>query len=1017
MSRKTLFMGKKISIFFLLTFFVVTIPSFVIGQQKTISGKITGSDGLPVSGVSVQEKGTAKGTATDANGNYTLTVTNPNAVLQISSLNYETQSIPVAGRESVDIVLSASSAKELQQVVVVGYGTQRKIDITGSVAQVKGEEISKQASYNPLSALQGKVAGVQITNTGSPGSPPQITIRGVGTVYGNTNPLYVVDGVWYDDISFLNNADIENISVLKDASAESIYGIRAANGVILITTRKGRQNSKAVISYNGFVGNQVVTNQVKMATGPEYAQMINEVYALNGSPALYADPSSFGTTDWYHQILRNAMVTSHQISVTGGGEKSTFDFSLGYYHQDGLVKTNGFDKYAFHVANDYQLTSFLKIGVNSTGIMSTSRDVPGGIFYDLFNAAPIVPVYYADGSYGDPGDYKIAAANQKNPQENIDYYNQHTTDWKMNGNVYAELKFAKYFTFHSSAGGDFEQSEGKNYTPYTNYYYIPVALRTTHSTLSESRGETRNWIVENTLSFDKRFNEHSVKVLVGQGAQEYKFYGLSASAQDVPEGSGIEFLSLGTASTGQVSDNGSLSRVNSYFGRVNYAYNDRYLLNASIRADGSSKFSSSWGYFPSVGVGWVISNEKFMQNQKLFDNLKIRGSWGKIGNMSVPANLSILTASQDPTLVYVGGDGSTATGASINTVVTPRTVWELGVGTDVGLEASLLSNRLYAEIDWYNRKTEKAIFDIPVLGSVGTTNGTVIGNQATFQNQGFEFLLTWKDHVGKDWNYSVSANAGLNQNKVLDVASGGNPIYQYLGADIITRTVVGQPIGEFYGRQVIGVFQSAKDIASYTSKDGTVIQPNAKPGDFKYKDQNGDGVIDDKDRVVLGNPNPKVVYGINTSLSYKSFDLSLDFQGIAGVKIYNGNFALRYGGENYTQDFYDNRWHGEGTSNVYPSVNVAGNNSLTNSFFVEDGSYFRVRNAQLGYTIFGQNGLRHNSAISRLRVYVNAQNPFTWFHYRGFTPEVPASAPTRAGIDENVYPLYATYNFGVNLTF
>ncbi len=1023
MSRKTFFLGKKISVLFLLSVFAISVPSIVFAQQKTITGKVTGSDGAPISGVSVQEKGTAKGTATDADGNFTLNVTNPNAVLLISSLNYESQSILLQGKESVNVVLNASSAKELQQVVVVGYGSQRKIDITGSVAQIKGDEIAKQSSYNPLSALQGKVAGVQITNTGSPGSPPQITIRGVGTVYGNTNPLFVVDGVWYDDISFLNNEDIESISVLKDASAESIYGIRAANGVVLITTKKGRRNSKALISYNGFVGNQVVTNQVKMATGPEYAQMINEVYALNGSPALYADPSSFGTTDWYHQILRNAMVTSHQISVTGGGEKSTFDFSLGYYHQDGLVKTNDFDKYAFHVANDYQLTKFLKIGVNATGIMSLSKDVPGGIFYDLFNAAPIVPVYYADGSYGDPGDYKIAAANQKNPQENIDYYDQHTRTWKMNGNVYADLKFLKYFTFHTSAGGDFEQGEVNNYTPYTNYPYIPVALRTTHSTLSETRAENRNWIVENTLSFERRFNEHSVKVLVGQGAQEYRFYQLVATAQDVPDNSGGRFLSLGTASTATISDydpnnKPQLNRVNSYFGRVNYSYNDRYLLNASIRADGSSKFSNTWGYFPSVGVGWVITNEKFMQNQKLFDNLKIRGSWGKIGNMSVPANLSILTATQSGSLVYVGGDGSTATGASINTVVTPTTVWELGVGTDVGLEASLLNNRLYAEIDWYNRKTEKAIFDIPVLGSVGTTNGTVVGNQATFQNQGFEFLLTWKDHISKDWTYSISGNAGLNQNKVLNVASGGNPIYQYLGADIITRTVVGQPIGEFYGRQVIGVFQSAKDIADYTSKDGTVIQPNAKPGDFKYKDENGDGVIDDKDRVVLGNPNPKVVYGINTSVSYKNFDLALDFQGIAGVKVYNGNFALRYGGENYTQDFYDNRWHGEGTSNVYPSVNVAGSNSLTNSFFVEDGSYFRIRNAQLGYTVIGgQNGLTRSGAISKLRVYVNAQNPFTWFHYRGFTPEVPASSPTKAGIDENVYPLYATYNFGVNLTF
>jgi len=456
-----------------------------------------------------------------------------------------------------------------------------------------------------------------------------------------------------------------------------------------------------------------------------------------------------------------------------------------------------------------------------------------------------------------------------------------------------------------------------------------------------------------------------------------------------------------------------LDRVSSYFGRINYSYADKYLLTASLRADGTSKFAHSWGYFPSVGVGWIITKEDFMKNQKIFDNLKLRGSWGKIGNLSVPANLSILKVSQTPTLVYVGGDGSSAPGASINTIVPPTTYWERSNGTDVGLEASLLNNRLYAEVDWYNKKTEKAIFDIPVLGSVGTSSGTITGNQATFQNQGFEFLFTWKDNINKDWSYSISANAGFNQNKVIEVTTGGNPIYQYLGALQITRTVVGQPIGEFYGYQTTGIFQSAAQIQDYKSKDGTVIQPNAKPGDFIYKDENGDGVIDDKDRIVLGNPNPKMIYGINSTLTYKNFDFMLDFQGISGVQIYNGNFALRYGGENYTQDFYDNRWHGEGTSNVYPSVNIAGNNSLTNSFFVENGEYFRIRNVQLGYTF----PKFKNTGISQLRIYVNTQNPVTWFPYRGFTPEVPANAPTKAGVDQNVYPLYATYNFGVNLTF
>ncbi|MEO5648311.1 MAG: SusC/RagA family TonB-linked outer membrane protein, partial [Ginsengibacter sp.] len=767
--------------------------------EHTVTGTIVDNNGMPLAGVSVQVKGTTKGTITKSDGSYTLVVPE-NAVLAISYVGFETQEINAGDKTVINATLKVS-VSDLNAVVVVGYGTQRKIEVTGSVANIKGEEITKQASYNPLSALQGKVAGVQITNSGSPGAPPQMIIRGVGTVYGNTNPLFVVDGVWYNDISFLNNNDIESISVLKDASSESIYGIRAANGVVLITTKKGKNNGKPVFNYNGFVGTQVVTNQVKMASGPEYAQLINEVYSLNGSPTLYPDPSSLGTTDWYHLILRNALVSNQQISTTGGGEKSTYNFSLGYYHQDGLVKKNDFDKYSVHVSNDYQITKFLKVGVNTTGILSTSNDAPGSIFYDLFNAAPIVPAFYSDGSYGDPADYRIAAANQKNPQESIDFNNHRTRTWKLNGSAYADVKFFNNFTFHTSVGGDYEEAEIKGYSPYTNYYSIPVALRNTHSSLTVKREEIRNWILENTLTFDKKFGDHSLKVLLGQGAQEYKNYKVHASVQDVPEGSATEYLSLGTSSTANIGDEGSLDRVSSYFGRVNYSYQDKYLLTASMRADGTSKFSDTWGYFPSVGVGWIISKEKFFQNQSLFDNLKLRASWGKIGNLSVPANLSILKASQTSNLVYVGNNGSSATGASINTVVTPTTTWETSEGTDVGLEASLLKNKLNIEVDWYNKKTIHAIFAIPVLGSVGTTSGNIVGNQATFSNKGFEFLATWKDFINKDWNYSISSNAGINQNRVLEVATGGNPIYDYLGANIITRTLVGGPIGEFYGRE------------------------------------------------------------------------------------------------------------------------------------------------------------------------------------------------------------------------
>jgi len=462
-----------------------------------------------------------------------------------------------------------------------------------------------------------------------------------------------------------------------------------------------------------------------------------------------------------------------------------------------------------------------------------------------------------------------------------------------------------------------------------------------------------------------------------------------------------------------------LNTVASYFGRVNYSYKSKYLLTASLRGDGSSKFSGSdrWGVFPAVGGGWVISEEDFMKGQKFFNQLKLRGSWGKIGNMSVPANLSVLTVNSS--YVYIGGNGSTAGGASVTTIVPPTTYWERGVGTDIGLEGSILNSRLTGEFDFYNRKTEKAIFDIPILGSLGTTGSSIIGNQATFQNQGYEFLVTWKDKVNDNFSYSMSANLGINDNKVLDVSTGANPIYQAVGTtgsnNFNTRTIAGEPIGQFFGLQTLGVFQSQAEINAYKSASGAVIQPNAVPGDFKFADINKDGVIDDKDRVVLGNPNPKYTYGFNTNWVYKAFDLTLDFQGVAGVQIYNANLGLRYGTENFSQDYYNKRWHGAGTSNTYPSVNIGGGqNYRSNSFYVEDGSYFRVRNAQLGYTF--PKSITNKIKMSKLRIYANAQNTLNLFNYRGFSPEI-GGGPTRSGIDVNVYPLYATYTFGVNVTF
>lgn len=984
-------------------------------QNVTVKGKVFDiATGEPLIGVSVSVKGTTAGTQTDVNGAFTLS-TAPTATLTFTYIGYTAKSVAVNSQTTLDVRLQAAP-NELQQVVVVGYGTQRKIDVTGSVASVKGEEISKQASTNAISSLQGKVAGVQITNAGGPGSSPQIRIRGLGTVYGGSNPLYVVDGVWFDDISFLNPNDIENMSILKDASSEAIYGVKAANGVVLITTKKGK--GAATISYNAYAGWQKVTHQPKLATGSEYATLINELNAVNApaDPITFPDVNKFGTgTNWLNDVLRDAFTMKHDVSVSGSTDKSTYTFSAGYLKQQGVVKKNDYERVTLHMQQDVQATKFLKVGYNAILQGSNSKDAPGDVIYKAFTAAPIVPVFYEDGSYGDPGDFPIGNATN-NPQAQLDFNNHTSKNYRVTGNMFADVKIIKELTFHTSFGGEFGQNEVLGYSP---VYKATSTQFNDISDLTVSRAEVRNWIWENTLTFDKTIaKDHHITVLAGQTAQRRKSYNLDATAQNVPyNSSGDLYLRLGSAGGNGVDDSGDLGTSQSFFGRVNYAFKDKYMLNASMRADGSSKFfgDNRWGYFPAIGAGWVISNEEFMKNQQFIDHLKLRGSWGKVGNDNVPSNLSILTVNNSGgfTAIY---NGVPATGASITTIVPPTTYWERGIGTDVGLEMGFLKSRLTFEADYYEKKTVKAIFAAPILSSLGTNGSTIIDNQASFRNQGFEFTLGWRDNVTTDFSYSINGNLSINNNKVLATITGRNPIYDggaaATGGQLSTRTIVGQPIGEYYGLVVDGVFQTTAEIANSFQKD-------AKPGDFKFKDLNNDKKIDANDRQVIGNPNPKYMYGFNTTFNYKAFDLSVDFQGIAGVDVYNANKGLRYGSENYTQDFYDNRWHGEGTSTTYPSANIGGgNNYKPNTFFVESGSYFRVRNMQLGYTL--PTSIASKLSLKKVRLYANAQNAFNFFKYKGFNPELigqGATPGTNAGIDNGAYPLYATYNFGINVTF
>lgn len=1016
--------------FSVLTFLCLLFINAAFAQNITVKGVVTdGSDKSTIPSVSVMVKGTTTGAQTDAAGRYSISAP-ANSTLVFTYIGYVTKEVAIAGQTTINVAL-ASASQQLDQVVVVGYGTQRKIDVTGAVANLKGEEISKQASTNPVAALQGKIAGVSITNTGTPGTTPQIRIRGLGTIFGNQAPLYVVDGVWYSDINFLNPGDIENMSVLKDASAQSIYGIRAANGVVLITTKKGKLGTPTTVNYDAYAGFQKVTNQVKMANASEYAQFTNELSVLNGGAPVFVNTNLGAGTNWYNQILRDAFVTNHNVSVNGGTEKSTYNISLGYLDQDGIIKTNNYKRYTARVSNDIQIYKNLKVGYNITGVMGKSNDVPTTIYHQLYAAAPSIPVFNPDGSYGDPRSQNLGDGANFNPQATIDFNNQITKQYSVTGNIFAELNFAKHFTFKTSVGGEFGQFENRKYSP---KYYATYAQKSDASELDIVRVDTRNWIIENTLTYQNTFNEdHNLTVLLGQSAQSNKSYTLNGSAQNVPFNTEADlYLSLGDPGSRTVSDAGSRITFSSYFSRANYAFKNKYMLNASIRADGASQFfggQQTWGYFPSVGAGWVITNEDFMKDQTVFSSLKLRGSWGMIGNASVPINPTQIVVAQTADLAaFYGNNNIPLPGKSINTLPPRPIVWEKGIGTDVGVEASFLTHRLSVEADYYNRKTSRAIFNLPILGSLGTVSNEILGNQADIQNKGFEFSASWNDKTAGGLTYSIGGNIGYNTNKVLAVLSGATPIYDgstgITNGYTATRTIVGDPIGMFYGYKTAGIFQNAADIAKSPTQSG------AAPGGFKYQDLNGDGRITSADRTTLGNPNPKYTYGVNTSFAYKNFDLALDFQGVAGVDIYNANLAYRYGNENITKDFFDNRWHGEGTSNSYPSANVGSSaNSAPNSFYISSGSYFRVRNAQLGYTL--PSTILNKWKIKKIRFYANAQNAINIFGYKGFSPEV-GPVPTdnaktistsnpnttlNGGIDANVYPLYATYNFGINLTF
>ncbi len=995
-------------IFCLLAMFSFT--SWISAQS--ISGKVLDESGLPLPGVNVTVGSSTTGTVTDIDGVFNINA-NAGDLLTFRFVGYSEQKVAAAAGMSVTL---KPSATDLSEVVVIGYGTQRKADVTGSIGVVDAKALANRSNANPISSIQGKVAGVNITNSGKPGEAPGVSIRGIGSI-GGGDPIYVVDGIITSNITYLNPNDIESISILKDASSSAIYGIRAANGVIVIATKIGKKGGAENIKFNydTNIGISKPTNVLDLANSEDYVKLYNrKIDFEGGNPATHISLAQFNgvDTNWYDEILKKDSFTqTHNLNMTGASEKTRYSVGLGYYTQEGILDANSgvssgddYKRVTARFNGIYDVTKKFRVGVSMAYNKFNSNDAASP-FYQARVALPVVPVRNADGTYGTQSD--LGTAGNVNPRYTLDIFRGKTNGTRSVTSGFAEYDIAKGLTAKTSYSRDFYSINNFQYTA-ANTSLGTTTQNPSRLTNSNSTGESILW--ENTLTYDKTIGDHRFTILGGFSRQQDQAKAVKASAENVPFNGDDStlYLNLGTATTGQyaVGEEGSKSRYQSYFGRLNYAFADKYLLSATIRRDGTTAYNFSGDQksatFPSVGIGWVLSKEKFMEKSG-FDFLKLKASWGQLGNATISRQYDEVATPQAG--AFFGTPSSVQNAISITQLVDPSISWEIVTEYDFGFESKFLNNRMSVEAGYFNRETKDAVFAVSVPTVSGLGN-SLVTNAGSFVNKGFEVSLNWNDKVGDKFTYSIYGNVTTIDNEVTEVLGGsflntgpglfGNPI---------KRFEAGHEVGSYYGYQVEGVVQTAAESAAYGSPIGAL----------KFKDRNGDGVIDDLDKTFLGSPIPNVTYGFGFNVAYSGVDLAVDFQGVAGNEIYNFNRNARYGNENWDKDFADNSWTPENPSNTYPSANSDQTSSRPSSFYVEKGDYFRVRNIALGYTL--PESFLKTVKLDRLRVYVSAQNPFTSFSYNGFSPELGKQGVTDAGIDNNVYPLSAIYSFGINLNF
>lgn len=982
----------------------------------SVKGKVTEKEtGQPAIGTSIIVKGTSIGEIVNLEGEYELTNVPVNATLVFSGIGKSTQEIAVGGRTVINAIIEEDS-QLLEQSVVIGYGTAKAKDLTAPITVIKAEAIANRMTASPMEALQGKAAGLQIINSGTPGASPTVRVRGVGTFDPRRGgPLYVVDGMFYDSIPFLNNNDIEDVTILKDASSSSIYGVRASNGVVIITMKKGTFGAKPKIVYNGSVGVQTVSRRLRMANSAEYATMQLEKYNKTDSARILSSINVFGgqglipgvSTDWYRELLRTAVMHNHDIGISGGSEKISYSFGINYLYQDGIMKAdNNYSRFNFRSRMDVQAYSWLKLGVSL--VASNIKQVlpEDGAWRGAFVAPPTFPVYDRNNTIATPVSFASPAqigysSFFGNPVAMAYYNDQIRRNFQVLPTFYTEFTILpSKLTFRTSYAQDVSILQTSIFRP---IYVVGGDQKRTDTELEKTNDIYSNYIWDNILTYRDSYNKHNYTAMLGHSLRSESWRMLRGTANGVPSGKDeYMYLDLGNPSSRVARDNGSTYRGLSYFGRLAYDYDGRYMISASMRIDGSSKYQEKWGYFPSLGTAWVISEEDFFKNQNFFDFLKFRIGWGVLGNDKVEANngSGSITRSLETTGVF--GGKNTQSGYTISNLFSTMR-WEKTSELNIGLDYVILDNRLKGEIDFFRRETKYVVFQVPVA----MTSTRLLGNNGTIRNTGFEFTLNWSDEIGKDFAYNVGTNVSFLKNKVVYL----NGLERVFGTDIEFATIseLGGTLNSFYGNRVLGVYQNQAQVDA----DPIAVDNKLKPGDFIYEDVNHDGLIDDLDRVDLGSYLPKVVLGFTMGFTYKNFDFNMVIQGQFGNKIANKKRGLRrWQGEiNYDRDMVVNRWRGEGTSNKYPSAEGtvnAWNIARFNSFLVENGSNLSIQNISVGYTF---QELFPKYTNIRLRVGLMAERPINFFSYNGFTTDVPN------GIDEQVYPLPSIYSLGVKLVF